>query len=134
MLAADVVHGIVCSTENRPAELDSAPRFDRHAKHSGIPLLANFWAGWCGLCKAMTRVFEKGGGRARSLRALLKVDSDAVPELLQRFGIHMHHHPDAGAPLRRNRTPFGRHVAAQAAGLDPRARYGHQGARSSCVA
>jgi thioredoxin 2 len=59
MLAADVVHGIVCSTENRPAELDSAPRFDRHAKHSDIPLLADFWAGWCGLCKAMTRVFER---------------------------------------------------------------------------
>jgi thioredoxin 2 len=34
--------------EGRPAALDSVARFDKHAKHSDIPLLVDFWAAWCG--------------------------------------------------------------------------------------
>jgi thioredoxin 2 len=30
--------------EGRPAALDSVDRFDKHAKHSDIPLLIDFWA------------------------------------------------------------------------------------------
>jgi hypothetical protein len=34
--------------EGRPAALDSVAQFDKHAKHSDIPLLVDFWAAWCG--------------------------------------------------------------------------------------
>ena len=34
--------------EKRPAALDSVARFDKHANHSDIPLLVDFWAAWCG--------------------------------------------------------------------------------------
>ncbi|MGZ3350898.1 MAG: hypothetical protein ACXU89_18345 [Xanthobacteraceae bacterium] len=30
--------------ERRPAALNSAARFDKHARHSDIPLLVDFWA------------------------------------------------------------------------------------------
>ena len=72
--------------EGRPAALDSAARFDKHARHSDILLLVDFWAAWCGPCRAMAPVFEEATQLEPELR-LIKVDSDAVPELLQRYGI-----------------------------------------------
>jgi thioredoxin 2 len=73
--------------EGRPASLDSAARFDKHAKHSDIPLLVDFWAAWCGPCKAMAPIFEKAATELEPEVRLVKVNSDAAPELLQRFGI-----------------------------------------------
>jgi thioredoxin 2 len=34
--------------EGRPTALNSPARFDKHAIHSDIPLLVDFWAAWCG--------------------------------------------------------------------------------------
>ena len=73
--------------EGRPAALDSAARFDKHAKHSDIPLLVDFWASWCGPCRAMAPIFEQAATKLEPDVRLIKVNSDAAPELLQRFSI-----------------------------------------------
>ena len=73
--------------EGRPAALNSVARFDKHATHSDIPLLADFWASWCGPCRAMAPIFEQTAKELEPDVRLVKVDGDAVPELLHRFGI-----------------------------------------------
>src|ERR1700730_1267920 len=73
--------------EGRPVALNSTARFDKHATHSDIPLLVDFWAAWCGPCKAMAPIFEQAATQLEPEVRLVKVDSDAVPELLQRFSI-----------------------------------------------
>ena len=73
--------------EGKPAALDNAARFDKHAKHSDIPLLVDFWAVWCGPCKAMAPIFEQAASQLEPEVRLVKVDADAVPELLQRFSV-----------------------------------------------
>lgn len=70
-----------------PAALNSAARFDRHANRSDIPLLADFWAAWCGPCRAMAPIFEQATPQLEPDVRMVKVDSDAVPELLQRYSI-----------------------------------------------
>jgi thioredoxin 2 len=46
-----------------------------------------FWATWCGPCQAMALIFEQAATELEPELRLIKVHSDAVPELLQRFSI-----------------------------------------------
>lgn len=71
----------------QPAKLDSVVRFGRHATHSDIPLLVDFWATWCGPCRAMAPIFDRAATELEPELRLVKVDSDAVQDLLQRFSI-----------------------------------------------
>ena len=65
----------------------NAARFARHAEKSDVPLLIDFWAEWCGPCRAMAPAFARAAQQLEPGMRLAKVNIDEEPALAQRFGV-----------------------------------------------
>src|SRR3954470_6418937 len=72
--------------EGRPASL-SETRFRRHLSHSGIPLLVDFWASWCGPCRTMAPEFEAAARALEPGMRLVKLSTEEAPAVAQEFRI-----------------------------------------------
>ena len=65
----------------------NAQSFETHAAKSDIPLVVDFWAPWCGPCKAMAPQFEQAAGHLEPTVRLAKVNTEDEQALAGRFGI-----------------------------------------------
>ena len=95
--------------EKHPAAVNSAARFDKHAQRSDIPLLVDFWQAGA-VRGTMAPIFEQAATQLEPDVRLIKVDSDAVPELLQRYSIQSAD-VDARAPRPGDCTPLAQLLA-----------------------
>jgi thioredoxin 1 len=68
-------------------EAITTSQFDAAVLASETPVIVDFWAEWCGPCRAVSPILEQiAEERADELR-VVKVNIDEEPELQQRYGI-----------------------------------------------
>jgi thioredoxin 1 len=61
--------------------------FDDEVVNADVPVLVDFWAEWCGPCKALTPVVEELAADYAGRIKVGKVDTDANREVSVRFSI-----------------------------------------------
>ena len=69
-----------------PVEAADAASFDEML-HAPVPVVVDFWAPWCGPCRMMAPELETAARSMAGRALVIKVNTDAVPELGERFRI-----------------------------------------------
>ncbi len=74
MSAKNIVH---IEGDNWAAEVVQSP----------IPVLVDFWAEWCGPCRAIAPILDELSGTLAGKVKIVKVDVDKNPQLAGSFGV-----------------------------------------------
>lgn len=61
--------------------------FEQDVLQSTTPVLVDFWATWCGPCRAVAPVLEELSTEYGDKMKIVKLDTDANPQVTARYGI-----------------------------------------------
>lgn len=70
-----------------PIEVLQTAHFDRLIATSPLPVVVDYWAPWCGPCRMVAPELEKVAAHNAGRVLVVKVNTDALPDLGERFQI-----------------------------------------------
>jgi len=70
----------------RPVELGNT-QFEKFVSRSGLPVVADFWAPWCGPCKAFAPTFSQVAAELNTRYRFVKVNTEVEQSLAMKYAI-----------------------------------------------
>jgi thioredoxin 2 len=87
-------HAVRCATckaalpaPNEPIEIASTADFDRVIARASVPVVVDYWAPWCGPCRMVAPELKKVASRRAGSALVVKVNTDVLTDLGERYGI-----------------------------------------------
>lgn len=69
------------------AQAVTAEDFEKEVLQSEIPVLVDFWAEWCGPCRALAPTVDDIANETAGKLKVVKLDTDKAPSVAAKYGI-----------------------------------------------